>query len=543
MTRRNNLVIVEPFCGGSHGSFTKWLQAYMGESMKVTLLSLRDSKWQWRLRAASMWAAQSIPKETPVQDTTLFVSSMLNLSELLALRPDLLPCWKVLYMHENQLAYPMQDHSSNSNKDNNERGNDAKKQVDFSLCWAQVTSCLAADVIAWNSIYNFESFLYELPLLVRMIPDKAQRPNITPILDILRAKSVVLYLPLLAPPLEMFLTANSTEVGNSAPIENSNSSTDRLCIAWNHRWEYDKCPEVFFDVLKRLDDAGCDFEVVLLGESSHDVMPVFAQAHEWLRAKGKVRHWGYAPSKEDYWRLLYRSDVVVSTAIHEFFGLAMLEGVAAGCYPLAPLDLSYAELLAPMEVEAGVSCLDAVQKRVQELVEGRIPSILDVAETKGNTSEIAAKSTTETAQAVPGALNPYNVKSNAGGQGGGRGSKFTPPSRSSVHLYKNANALFKSLRQLCSTPNLARVYKISRNDLETLVQRDKDSSPAGNSDESGTQSVVGVKRERAIFNSAAVEASGATQVPTKWPGWRFSERDLGPLYRRLLQQDSATVSS
>ena len=35
--------------------------------------------------------------------SVLFVSSMLNLAELLALRPDLVTAKKIVYFHENQL--------------------------------------------------------------------------------------------------------------------------------------------------------------------------------------------------------------------------------------------------------------------------------------------------------------------------------------------------------------------------------------------------------------------------------------------------------
>jgi hypothetical protein len=38
---------------------------------------------------------------------TLFASSVLNLTELAALRPDLGKLKKILYFHENQLVYPV----------------------------------------------------------------------------------------------------------------------------------------------------------------------------------------------------------------------------------------------------------------------------------------------------------------------------------------------------------------------------------------------------------------------------------------------------
>ena len=38
---------------------------------------------------------------------TLFASSVLNLCEMVSLRPDLARLHKVLYFHENQLVYPV----------------------------------------------------------------------------------------------------------------------------------------------------------------------------------------------------------------------------------------------------------------------------------------------------------------------------------------------------------------------------------------------------------------------------------------------------
>ncbi len=58
----------------------------------------------------------------------------------------------------------------------------------------------------------------------------------------------------------------------------------------------------------------------------------------------RLVHVGEPASREEYARLLASCDISVSTAINEFFGIAMMESAYAGCFPLVPDRLAYPEL-------------------------------------------------------------------------------------------------------------------------------------------------------------------------------------------------------
>jgi len=96
-------------------------------------------------------------------------------------------------------------------------------------------------------------------------------------------------------------------------------------ILWPHRWEYDKNPKDFFDCMLKLHREGAAFELVLVGEQFRTAPPEFASAIEELT--GHIVHAGYLESRSDYLRMVKSCDVVVSTAIQENFGIAIVEQI------------------------------------------------------------------------------------------------------------------------------------------------------------------------------------------------------------------------
>ena len=61
--------------------------------------------------------------------------------------------------------------------------------------------------------------------------------------------------------------------------------------------------------------------------------------------KELIVQYGYVNDRSQYHAWLDRGAVVVSTAIQENFGIAVLDAIARGCHPLLPNRLSYPELI------------------------------------------------------------------------------------------------------------------------------------------------------------------------------------------------------
>ncbi|XP_072022746.1 tRNA-queuosine alpha-mannosyltransferase-like [Amphiura filiformis] len=284
-TKMGDIVVIEPFYGGSHKQLLDLLTDKLPGCDTFTLPA---KKWHWRARTSALYFAQVIPKKCQ-NYKVLFASSVLNLAELIALRPDLSTTHKILYFHEHQLVYPVRK----------------QQERDFQYGYNQIISCLVADCVLFNSKYCMESFLTSITSFMKLIPDN--RPK--GLEEQIRPKCRVLYFPIVYPRLSR---------------------------------EHDKNPELFFTTLYKLAEMGLDFRLSVLGEQFSEWPEIFLDAHK--RLANYIEHWGYQDSKEDYYRVLIKADVVVSTADHEFFGVAMLEAVHCGCYPLCPNKLAYPEI-------------------------------------------------------------------------------------------------------------------------------------------------------------------------------------------------------
>lgn len=245
----------------------------------------------------------------------LLATDMLDLTTFLALarrRAASVPT--ALYFHENQLTYPWSP-----------ADRDVQKNRDHHYGFINYASALAADAVYFNSAYHLESFFAELPRFLRHFPDERGLENI----ELVRKKSRVLPLGL---DLARFDDYRAEKKTGSKPL-----------ILWNHRWEFDKNPEEFFQALFILAEKGVDFQVAILGECFSEQPEIFTLAKEVLT--DRVVQFGYCERFSDYAQWLWKADVLPVTSHQDFFGASVVEAIYCGCVPLLPKRLSYPALV------------------------------------------------------------------------------------------------------------------------------------------------------------------------------------------------------
>ena len=253
----------------------------------------------------------------------ILATDMLDLTTFLALtRPytDHIPT--VLYMHENQLTYPLPADKSTG---------PMRRQMgerDQHYVFINFASMLAADAVVFNSQYHLDSWFKALPNYLKHFPEYNELNSIKKLKTKSSVLSVGVNFSRFEPP----------------PTNDYSSFSSSPLILWNQRWEYDKNPDDFFAALTAVAQEKIPFRLALCGQQYGKRPLSFETALDTFA--DHIIHSGHA-DHETYRNLLWQADIVVSTGHHEFFGISILEAIYCRTFPQLPNRLSYPELIPP----------------------------------------------------------------------------------------------------------------------------------------------------------------------------------------------------
>ncbi len=299
------ILAVEPFYGGSHGSFVDGLIRH--SSHKIELLHSAAYRWKWRYASSAFRFHQEI-KSKLAGVNLFFCSNVFDLFSAMTLVPELRDIAKVVYFHENQATYPVQ----------------TGKKRDMHYVLQDLKTIFAADLALFNSSWNMKSLQDNSRMLLDRFPDKGID------LDSLLQGNTALKVQPLGIDLQSLLTYKK-EIAPAVPT-----------LLWNHRWEYDKNPALLYKGLCSLQKEKVAFKLIVCGEQKKKYPDVLDQIKREF--EDEIVSWGEL-SRADYTKALQTADISLSTSDHEFFGISVCEAIAAGCVPLLPNRLSYPELL------------------------------------------------------------------------------------------------------------------------------------------------------------------------------------------------------
>lgn len=278
------ILFVETFFKGSHKTWANELKRHL---IDFDFHFLTDNTSSWK--EAMTLATEKLPELDCTKFDLVLLTSMVNVVKF-KIRYNI-DAPHIIYFHENQRAYPWTKNGNNN------------KSAFYSDI--QLKSANIADYLLFNSKYNLKTFCLDDSDLI--------------------LKSEVLPIGV------------DTEILKKARI----NKIEGLTIIWNHRWEYDKNPALFFETLREL-KKDISFKLIITGESPEHVQNiVFSDAKEEF--KDNLIHFGYAKSKEDYYKLLWQSHLSIVTSNHDFFGISVCESVLCKVHTILPNRLAYPE--------------------------------------------------------------------------------------------------------------------------------------------------------------------------------------------------------
>jgi glycosyltransferase involved in cell wall biosynthesis len=299
------VLLVEPFLSGSHQA---WAEGYQRHSNHdVVIIGHEGHSWRWRLRGS--WATLAERARGLGDVDAVITSSMLDTAKFLgATRFRLGRTPVVHYMHENQLSYPLTEGRT--------------PDVEHTLTnWG---ATVVADQVWFNSQWHLNTWYDEISRFL----GRYKGDTHTELVSAVHARSHVVPVGVELDPFDAIPRSQ-----HASPL-----------IVWNQRWEYDKGLDQLSDALRLLMERGTDFRVALLGEVPATPPQTMIDLVEALG--DRVAYAGFA-DRDTYRKLLRSGDIVVSTADHEFFGIAITEAIYAGAAPLLPNRVVYPERIPP----------------------------------------------------------------------------------------------------------------------------------------------------------------------------------------------------
>lgn len=316
------VILLNPYSAGSHALWEKGMLESLpkaalidGQSLELTSYSLPGRHWKWRMHSASLTLVENMAADgafdSPID--AFIVTDMMDVGQFRSALPKgFRDVPLVQYFHENQLTFP--SHQGRPPKD-----------WDRHYAFMNVASAMLADAIWFNSEYHRRSFLEAVPAFLKSLP--SPKPSGTA--ERLYEKSEVV-------PIGIGDDVFDAPRGFVSAFE-----PGPPVVVWNHRWEYDKGPDGFFEVLNAVKSDGQDFRLAVLGQSFENSPMVFDAMSDSLG--DSIVHWGHVPDRATYLHLLRSCDVALVTAHHDFFGISVLESAAVGLDIVAPNELAYPE--------------------------------------------------------------------------------------------------------------------------------------------------------------------------------------------------------
>ncbi len=347
-----NILLLSAYDARSHQYWRTGLVDQFPE-FQWQVLTLPARFFSWRIRGNSLtWAFNHRDVLSKPYDL-IIATSMCDISALKGFVPALAGVPSIVYFHENQFAYPQSGREHPS----------VEPQI------LSIYNALAADKVLFNSQFNYNSFIEGAKNLLKKLPDQVPKNLIEEIKD----KVVVLAVPL-----------------KPLLFEKSNLfSENRLHIVWNHRWEYDKGPELLELALSQLRQNNVDFKMHVVGQAFRQVPDIFDRIKQCY--SDNIGYWGYIEDTHLYFSLLSQSDIVLSTAKHDFQGLSVLQGMQCGAVPLVPNRLAYPEFIAE---EYQYRAVDDEGSLMSENLQAReiVRKIIEIADRKSKSEPISNES-------------------------------------------------------------------------------------------------------------------------------------------------------